>query len=66
VDAHAFTKQAEMSAIKLIDGNWFLGQERSADGGIQAMRYHNDVRSVWRNIIKNCREPFRTKGIVEC
>jgi curli biogenesis system outer membrane secretion channel CsgG len=50
VDAHTFTKQAEklkqtLSARKLIDGNCFLGQERSADDGIHATRGHN-VTSV--------------------
>jgi hypothetical protein len=28
------------------DGNCFLGQESSADGGIHATMYHNNVKSV--------------------
>jgi hypothetical protein len=28
------------------DGSCFLGQERSADGGIQATREHSNVQSV--------------------
>jgi hypothetical protein len=35
-----------LSARKLIDGNLFLGQEKSADGGIHATRDHNNARSV--------------------
>jgi hypothetical protein len=34
------------------DNNCFLGQERSADGGIQAKMNHNNVRSVLLNIKK--------------
>jgi hypothetical protein len=50
-DAHTFTKQAvkfkrTLSACQKSDGNRFLGQERSADGGIHATRNHNNVRSV--------------------
>jgi hypothetical protein len=44
-------------------GNYFLGQERHADGGIHSTRYHN-FRNVLQNIKKkNCIEPFRTKGV---
>jgi hypothetical protein len=35
-----------LSACMKADGNWFLGQERSADGGIHTKRDHNNVRSV--------------------
>jgi hypothetical protein len=50
VDAHTFTKQAEnfkqtLSACQKADGNYFLEQETSADGGIHATRDHNNVRS---------------------
>jgi hypothetical protein len=31
------------------DGSNFLGQERSADGGIHAKRDHSNIRSVLRN-----------------
>jgi hypothetical protein len=49
-DAHAFTKKGEnftqtLSARKLINGNCFLKQEMSADGGIHATRDHS-VTSV--------------------
>jgi hypothetical protein len=40
-----------VSACQKADGNCFLGQERSADGGIHATRDHN-VRSVLRNAKK--------------
>jgi hypothetical protein len=32
-----------------MDGNYFLGQERSADGGIHLTRDHNKIRSVLQN-----------------
>jgi hypothetical protein len=51
-------KQA-LSAQKAA-GNCFLGQERSADGGIRATRDHNNARSVLRNT-KKCIGPFRKK-----
>jgi hypothetical protein len=35
------------------DGNCFLGQERGADGGIQATKDYNDVRSLLQNKKKN-------------
>jgi hypothetical protein len=35
-----------LSACQRVDGNYFLGQERSADCGIHATRGHNNVRSV--------------------
>jgi hypothetical protein len=41
-----------LSACQKADGNYFLGQERSADGGIHAKRDHNNVRSVLRNTNK--------------
>jgi hypothetical protein len=41
-----------MSACQKADGNCFLGQVRSADGGIHATRDHNNTRSVLRNTKK--------------
>jgi hypothetical protein len=38
-----------LSPYQKADGNCFLGQERSADGGIHATMDHNNVRSVLRN-----------------
>jgi hypothetical protein len=35
------------------DGNCFLGQERSGDGGIHVIRNHNNIRSVLQNTIKS-------------
>jgi hypothetical protein len=35
-----------LSACQKADGSYFLGQERSAYGGIHATRDHNNVRSV--------------------
>jgi hypothetical protein len=52
-----------LSACHKADGNSFLGQGRSSDGGIHA-RDHN-VKSVLRNTKKNCVRRFRTNG-VEC
>jgi hypothetical protein len=36
----------QMSSCLEADGNCFLGQGRSADGGIHAARDHNNIRSV--------------------
>jgi hypothetical protein len=52
------------SVCQIADGNCFLGQERSADGGIHATRDHNNVTNVLKTL-KNCIGSFRTKG-VEC
>jgi hypothetical protein len=38
----------QTSACQKADGNCFLGQERRVDGGINAPRDHNNVRSVVR------------------
>jgi hypothetical protein len=50
VDEHTFTKEAEKliqtSTRKFMDDNCFLGQERSFDGGIHAIRDHTNARSV--------------------
>jgi hypothetical protein len=52
VDEHTFTKQDEKckqtlkNVCQKADGNCFLGQERSADGGIHTTRDHNNIRSV--------------------
>jgi hypothetical protein len=35
-----------LSACQKSDDNRFLGQERSADGGIYVTRDHNNVRNV--------------------
>jgi hypothetical protein len=51
-------------ACQKANGNHFLRQERSADGGIHATRDHN-VKSVLRNTKKHCIGSFRIKG-VEC
>jgi hypothetical protein len=56
VDEHTFTIQAEkfqqMSACQKADGNCFLGQERSADGGIHAARDHSSIREVYCETLK--------------
>jgi hypothetical protein len=54
-----------LSVCQKADVNCFLGQERSATGGILATRDHNNVRSVLRNNKKEIVGPFRTNG-VEC
>jgi hypothetical protein len=67
VDAHTFTKQAEKLYTNVVclkaDDNCFLGEERSAEGGIHATGDHNNVRSVFRNI-KNYAGPFRRRGML--
>jgi hypothetical protein len=35
-----------LSACQKVDGTQFLGQERSAEGGIHATRDHNNIRSA--------------------
>jgi hypothetical protein len=55
VDAHTFIKQAKKSlnrCLQKVDCSWFLGQERSADGGIHATRDHNNIRTVLWNMKK--------------
>jgi hypothetical protein len=37
-----------LSVCQIVDGNCFLGQERSADGVIHATRDHSNIRSVLR------------------
>jgi hypothetical protein len=54
----------QTSACQKADDNCFLGQERSADGGIHATRDYNNVRSVLRNTKKTVGS-FRIK-CVEC
>jgi hypothetical protein len=55
-----------LSACQKANGNCFLWQERSADGGIHATGDHNNDRSVLRDTIKTAYgQPSRTKG-VEC
>jgi hypothetical protein len=51
VYAHTLIKQAEKvqtNVCQKADGNSFLGQKKSADGGIHATRRHNNVISVFR------------------
>jgi hypothetical protein len=42
-------KCKQTSAYQKAHSNCFLGQERSADGGIRARRGHNNAKSVLRN-----------------
>jgi hypothetical protein len=59
-----------LSACQKADGNCFLGQEMSTDGGIHVTRDHDNVRSVLRNTkkmrraIQNIRRGMLTYGIV--
>jgi hypothetical protein len=48
------TFKQTLSACQKADGSCFLGQKRSADGGIHATMDHNNIRSVrvLRNTIK--------------
>jgi hypothetical protein len=39
-------------ACQKADGNCFLRQERSADGGIHATRDHNNIRTILQNTKK--------------
>jgi hypothetical protein len=57
-------KFKQTSACQKADGNCFLGQERSVDGGIHAKMDHNksDVYCETRKILVG---PLRTKGM-EC
>jgi hypothetical protein len=63
-------KLKQTSAWQRADGNCFLGQERSADGGIHATRDHNNFSSVLRNTknlgsaIQNKRRGMLTYGVV--
>jgi hypothetical protein len=56
---HTFTRQPEKVQTNVIcqkaDGNCFLRQERSTDGGIHATGDHSNVRSVLQNAEKLCR-----------
>jgi hypothetical protein len=72
VDAHKFTKKPKkfkqtLSACHKADGNCFLGEERSADGGIHATNDHNNVRSTLRNN-KKLRRAIQNKrrGMLTC
>jgi hypothetical protein len=65
LDAHTFTKGAETfetNVVSLPNGCWlrFLGEERSADGGINATRDYSNIRNLLRNT-KYCVGPFVTK-----
>jgi hypothetical protein len=39
-------KFQQMSACQKADGNYFLGQERNADGGFHIMRNQNNNKNV--------------------
>jgi hypothetical protein len=55
------SKFKQTSACQKTDVNCFLGQERSAGGGINATRDHNNVRSVMRNTEKKLHRTIRNK-----
>jgi hypothetical protein len=66
VNAPTFTKQAEevqTNVCQKADGNCFLGQERSSDGGIHATR--DSMSEVHCKTLNRLVGPFRMKG-VEC
>jgi macrodomain Ter protein organizer (MatP/YcbG family) len=50
-----------LSACQKADGNCFLGQERSADGGIHATWDNNNFTSVLRNTKKKMRRAIQNK-----
>jgi hypothetical protein len=50
--SNKLNKFKQTSACKKADGNCFLVQERSADGGIHAARDNNNIRSVQQNTTK--------------
>jgi hypothetical protein len=50
-----------LSACQKAEGNCFLGQETSSDGGIHATRDHNNIRSVLRNTKKKLRRAIQNK-----
>jgi histone-lysine N-methyltransferase SETMAR len=73
VDAHIFTKETlkvQTNVCQKSDGNCFLGQEWSTDGGVHASMDHNNVRSILQNtkktrrVIQNSRCGMLTYGIV--
>jgi hypothetical protein len=39
-------KKKTLSVCQKADGNCFLGQQRSADGGVHAKRDQNNIRSI--------------------
>jgi hypothetical protein len=51
-DSLLLRKTGRAAACQKADGNCFLGQDRSADGGIHATSDHNNIRSVLRNTKK--------------
>jgi hypothetical protein len=63
-------KFKQISICEKVGGDCFLGQERSADGGVHATRDHNNARSVLRNTKKllrafpNKRYGMLTYGVV--
>jgi hypothetical protein len=49
---HTHSSKNQKSLNKHLPENWwqlFMGWERSADGGIHAIRDHNNIRSVLQN-----------------
>jgi hypothetical protein len=55
VDANTSIKQVkkvQMSACQKADGSCYLGEKRSADGGIHATRDHSNVKSAMQNTNK--------------
>jgi hypothetical protein len=52
-----------LSVHQKADCNCFLGQEKSADGGIHAKRDNNNIRIALRNTKRNCVRPLGTKGV---
>jgi hypothetical protein len=41
-----------LSACQKVDGNCFVGQKRTAGGGIHTTRAHNNVTSVMKTLKK--------------
>jgi hypothetical protein len=49
-------------ACQEADGSCFLGQERSANGGIHATRDHNNITSVLQNTEKSTQDHSEQKA----
>jgi hypothetical protein len=50
-------------ACQKADDNCFVGQERSADGGIHVAKDHSDIKNVLQNTKENCIGPCITKYV---
>jgi hypothetical protein len=65
-DARTFTKEVEnfkqTSACQKSYGNYFVGQEGSADSRIRITRDHNNVKSVLGNTSATCSRWFLARG----